>query len=605
MKKLSTSSVLMLLIMLLIFLSPACLKRDGGNSADPDTSPKPLPVEEPIDQEAKPAVPKEVLPLFFKTPGPDILPPSGAWCLDFSHDSSYLAVGHSGNPFLTIYKRSGNQFTKLPDPAELPSGVVKGVAFSHDSNYLAVAHNSHPFITIYKRNGDSFLKLPDPDHLPASDGKHLAFSHDSSELAVIHSGKPCLTIYIKDGDTFTRAPNPPDLPELVRAYSGIAYSDDSEYMALSTLSRPYLAIYRKSGSNYLRVADTSITAATTATNVEISANSKYIAVASEQAPRITVYRRNGDEFYQLPTPSDIPGFTAESVAFSHDASLLAVACWGGAKPSVIIYQLDNDSFLKLPGLVDPPEGRGMDLSFSHDSAYLAVAHSYSPYLIIYKISSGQVEQVPGQERISESEPLLSSEQPLFHAPWRGTYPISQGNNNLAGSHRPGSNLAWALDIYMNVGEQVLAPADGVVIQAGYGYDVIGGSKSIRLLHTGPTGKKYITSYLHLCRCDDAIKVNLGEEVKMGQVIALSGDTGIVSAPHLHFELAEITDINDLAAIESGRNFNKQLPSIPIEQLMMRRLGIDDDFVIYNAVKGELEHGALLSENLNSYLSPFK
>jgi murein DD-endopeptidase MepM/ murein hydrolase activator NlpD len=46
------------------------------------------------------------------------------------------------------------------------------------------------------------------------------------------------------------------------------------------------------------------------------------------------------------------------------------------------------------------------------------------------------------------------------------------------------------------------------------------------------GGGVITVYAHLA----AIRVNTGEAVKGRQVIALSGSSGDVSAPHLHFEI---------------------------------------------------------------------
>lgn len=189
-----------------------------------------------------------------------------------------------------------------------------------------------------------------------------------------------------------------------------------------------------------------------------------------------------------------------------------------------------------------------------------------------------------------------SEQPLLHAPWEGEHPISQGNNGP--SHK--GTLAYAIDVLMGIGQHVLAPADGKVIQAGYDFDIIGGSKTVRLLHTGPTGKKYVTSYLHLCRSEDAITVRLGEEVIRGQLIARSGDTGQVSGPHLHFELAEIKDPKDLELINRGDSFNKSLPSIPIERLLMKRTGVDHDFREYNARRGELENSVLLAGYPNNY-----
>ena len=51
-------------------------------------------------------------------------------------------------------------------------------------------------------------------------------------------------------------------------------------------------------------------------------------------------------------------------------------------------------------------------------------------------------------------------------------------------------------------------------------------------HTGPTGRRFVTVYLHL----NGILVKEGDSVKQGQVVARSGATGIVTGPHLHFHI---------------------------------------------------------------------
>ncbi len=82
------------------------------------------------------------------------------------------------------------------------------------------------------------------------------------------------------------------------------------------------------------------------------------------------------------------------------------------------------------------------------------------------------------------------------------------------------------DYRMPVGTEVLATEDGIVKDAkvqttGYG-------KVIRLDHTDA----YETTYAHLSE----LKVKVGDKVKKGQVIALSGNSGASTFPHLHFEV---------------------------------------------------------------------
>jgi murein DD-endopeptidase MepM/ murein hydrolase activator NlpD len=84
-----------------------------------------------------------------------------------------------------------------------------------------------------------------------------------------------------------------------------------------------------------------------------------------------------------------------------------------------------------------------------------------------------------------------------------------------------------VDITANVGTPVHAAADGVVSAAqfanGYGRAVV-------VDH----GNGMSTLYAHLSNFD----VIPGEEVRRGQVIGLSGESGRVTGPHLHFEVRQ-------------------------------------------------------------------
>ena len=87
-------------------------------------------------------------------------------------------------------------------------------------------------------------------------------------------------------------------------------------------------------------------------------------------------------------------------------------------------------------------------------------------------------------------------------------------------------LHAGIDFGAPVGSQVRAAADGKVEIAG---PVSGFGNHIRIQHAG-----FETSYSHLSEIPESIKP--GVEVKKGDVIALSGDTGLsTGTPHLHFE----------------------------------------------------------------------
>lgn len=84
---------------------------------------------------------------------------------------------------------------------------------------------------------------------------------------------------------------------------------------------------------------------------------------------------------------------------------------------------------------------------------------------------------------------------------------------------------YGQDITINKGEDVLAPADGIIKEARYrgGY-----GKVVKIDH----GYGYTTLFGHL----SDYKVEKGQQVKRGEIIGRSGNTGRSTAPHLHYEV---------------------------------------------------------------------
>ena len=118
--------------------------------------------------------------------------------------------------------------------------------------------------------------------------------------------------------------------------------------------------------------------------------------------------------------------------------------------------------------------------------------------------------------------------PEPHAPgelsWPASGPISSpfGMRNNPVTHA--FILHAGIDIAVNSGTTVMAAADGKVI--GAGWDEGGCGNMVVIDHGG----RLATQYCHLSQ----IGVKVGEHVHRGQQIALSGATGRVTGPHLHF-----------------------------------------------------------------------
>jgi murein DD-endopeptidase MepM/ murein hydrolase activator NlpD len=83
-----------------------------------------------------------------------------------------------------------------------------------------------------------------------------------------------------------------------------------------------------------------------------------------------------------------------------------------------------------------------------------------------------------------------------------------------------------IDLRAKMRTKVVAPADAVVEYAGYHKKGYG---NLVILHHNYGFK---TVYGHLSK----LKVKTGDSIKKGQLVALTGNTGLSSGPHLHYEV---------------------------------------------------------------------
>ncbi len=134
-------------------------------------------------------------------------------------------------------------------------------------------------------------------------------------------------------------------------------------------------------------------------------------------------------------------------------------------------------------------------------------------------------------QLSVLESLLFNRQLDMNAvpsrdPINNSY-ITSGFGGRADPILGGSQFHKGIDFEANVGDPVLAVADGVV---SYAADRSGYGNTVEVDH----GNGYVTRYAHNSR----LVRKVGELVRAGQEIAKAGSTGRSTGAHVHFEVWE-------------------------------------------------------------------
>jgi murein DD-endopeptidase MepM/ murein hydrolase activator NlpD len=136
------------------------------------------------------------------------------------------------------------------------------------------------------------------------------------------------------------------------------------------------------------------------------------------------------------------------------------------------------------------------------------------------------ENCPGAYPPQESSPYV-----LPYEPGRS---FVVGTGNCSGGHPRFEWDQYAYDFLMPIGTSVVAARDGevtfVVERFANGTRISGEGNRIEVTHADGT----IAGYVHLTT--NGALVEVGDRVKQGQIIGLSGDSGDSTAPHLHFHV---------------------------------------------------------------------
>ena len=122
-------------------------------------------------------------------------------------------------------------------------------------------------------------------------------------------------------------------------------------------------------------------------------------------------------------------------------------------------------------------------------------------------------------------------------PWAvgETFIVSQGNCTN-GSHSVKYKEQYGYDFSMAIGTHIHAARSGVVIELEEsfvdGTRRVGEHNFIAIRHADNS----VARYIHLTK--DGALVELADTIQQGDLIALSGNTGYSTGPHLHFDVVD-------------------------------------------------------------------
>ena len=141
-------------------------------------------------------------------------------------------------------------------------------------------------------------------------------------------------------------------------------------------------------------------------------------------------------------------------------------------------------------------------------------------------------------------------------------PVRGGSVSAGTWYYPGGGVHLGLDMAAPIGTQIVAPADGIILYAnnpvptngGYlgnwsGYPA-GGGNSIHML-TQAGGPTYAISFFHMS--NEGFAVSAGTQVKKGQLLGLTGNSGNTSGPHCHIEVINLGNMSISSAISQFRS----------------------------------------------------
>jgi murein DD-endopeptidase MepM/ murein hydrolase activator NlpD len=210
-----------------------------------------------------------------------------------------------------------------------------------------------------------------------------------------------------------------------------------------------------------------------------------------------------------------PGETLHSISRQYGKSVLVLAKANNIPPDTMVRVGERITIPDVRSAAAPAAPRAESPAASAPSP--AVATAESPHSARLATPAAPAAPATTPSAVKTAEP--AGGLPSFRWPVRGRV-IAGFGPKPNGLQNDGINLA------VPEGTPVKAAEDGVVAYAGN--ELKGYGNLVLVRHSNG----FVTAYAHASE----LLVKRGEEVKRGQVIAKSGQTGNVTAPQLHFEI---------------------------------------------------------------------
>ena len=203
--------------------------------------------------------------------------------------------------------------------------------------------------------------------------------------------------------------------------------------------------------------------------------------------------------------------------------------YGDAQMWPAIYKANRETIGENPDLIYPDTEIVIPDASKFDDLSSDEVESFYSMSAFYGDSDGKLPGMPIE--VDESDilfPVRNQDRPRRLSGNYGTRGPIKKLAHLGGRYAK-QHQHLGIDVPLDVGTPIIAPASGRITLARTGSKSAG--NYLELLHdTGQGFRLY--RFMHL----EKFMVKRGQDVEKGQTIALSGNTGRSTGPHLHYEI---------------------------------------------------------------------